>query len=245
MADDGVVIWLRPERPARGPAPSYSRAQITEVAIRIADAEGLDGLSMRKVAAELGSGTMSLYRYVPSREDLIALMIDAVVGELTDEDLALTGDWRKDLTRLAHRTRETLKGHPWMVHAYNGFSMGPQAVRATEAWLGAVDGLGLNIDQMMSVINMVSSHVYGFVRNELQQDELRRRTGLTDEEIMSRNGPYIRALLDSGRYPLVERLIIEAEQPHMDPDTAFAYGLGRILDGVAGSLPPPPQNPHR
>lgn len=242
MSDDGTVIWLRPERPARGPVPAYSRAQITEVAIRIADAEGLSGLSMRKVAAELGSGTMSLYRYVPSREDLVELMIDAVLGEMTDEDLTLTGDWRKDLTRLAYRTREILKGHPWMAVANYGLSYGPQAVRVAEAWLEAVDGLGLNIDEMLSVVGMGMSYVNGFVRGELHQAEVHRRTGLTEEDLMRRNAPYIRQLIESGRYPLIERVIIEAEQPHMDPETAFAYGLGRILDGVAGSLPP--QKPH-
>lgn len=240
MADEHVVIWMRPERPARGPAPSYSRAQITEVAIRIADAEGLDGLSMRKVAAELGSGTMSLYRYVPSKEDLVELMIDAVMGEMSEEDLVRTGDWRADLTRMANRMRAILRAHPWMVFASTGLTYGPQAVRSAEAWFEAVDGLGLSIDEMMSVVGMVTSHVHGAVRYELQEAELRRRTGLTDEELMLRNGPYIRSLIETGRYPLVERVIRDAEQPHMDADRRFAYGLERILDGVGGSLPSPP-----
>lgn len=118
-----------------------------------------------------------------------------------------------------------------------GVTFGPNALQMAEAALGAVDGLGLNIDQMMSVTGMVTSYVNGFVTNELAAAEARRRTGLTDEQLMIANGPYIRSILDSGRYPLIERVIVDARQPHMDPDERFEYGLERILDGIAGSLP--------
>lgn len=74
------VIWARPERAGRGPKPAFSRADIAAAAVRIADAEGFDAVSMRKVAAELGCGTMSLYNYVPRKEDLYELMLDAVSG---------------------------------------------------------------------------------------------------------------------------------------------------------------------
>jgi AcrR family transcriptional regulator len=236
---DGLpeIIWMRSERPARGPAPAYSRAQITALALKIADAEGLEALSMRRVAKELGAGTMSLYRYVPGKDDLIELMIDVVIGEWIPERGEFSGEWRADLRLLAHYSRRSLRRHPWMAGRSGGVTFGPNALQMAEAALGAVDGLGLNIDQMMSVTGMVTSYVNGFVANELAAAEARRRTGLTDEQLMIANGPYIRSILDSGRYPLIERVIVDARQPHMDPDERFEYGLERLLDGIAGSLP--------
>ncbi|MFC7586099.1 TetR/AcrR family transcriptional regulator [Nonomuraea antimicrobica] len=84
MADaEYTNIWMRPERPARGPKPAYSRAQIAEAAVRIADAEGAEAVTMRRIAAEIGAGAMSLYRYVPSRDDLIVLVADRLQGRST------------------------------------------------------------------------------------------------------------------------------------------------------------------
>jgi AcrR family transcriptional regulator len=106
------VIWARPERAGRGPKPAYSRADIADAAVRIADAEGLDAVSMRRVAAELGCGTMSLYNYVPRKEDLYELMVDAVSGE--HELWEPSGDWRADMVRAAHGTRGLMRRHPWL-----------------------------------------------------------------------------------------------------------------------------------
>jgi AcrR family transcriptional regulator len=208
------------------------------VAIKIADVEGLEALSMRRVAKDLGAGTMSLYRYVPSKDDLLELMIDAVIGEFIPEQGELTGQWRPDLRLLAHYHRRGLRRHPWMTaRPLVAQPLGPNALRLAEVALGAVEGLGLNIDEMMSVTGMVISYVNGFVPSELAAAEARRRTGLTDEQLMVANAPYVRSIIKTGRFPLIERVIIDARQPHMDPDERFEYGLDRILDGIAGSLP--------
>jgi AcrR family transcriptional regulator len=231
------VIWTRPERPARGPAPAYSRAQITAVSVKLADAEGLDALSMRRVARELGAGTMSLYRYIRTKDELIQLMIDEVVGETVPADFARTGDWRADLWAIAHLMRDSMRRHPWMLAREGEFSFGPNTLRVVETVIGSLDGLGLNIDEMMSLTGMVQSYVSGTVRAENAEAELDRRTRTTREERMQIYAPYARRMLDTGRYPILERIIMEAEQPHMDPDQRFDYGLERILDGIAGSLP--------
>src|SRR5580698_5990988 len=76
------VVWMLPDRPGRGPRPSHSREQIAAAAIRIADAEGLDAVTMRRLAAEIGCGTMTLYRYVPTKDHLLDLMIDVTEGEV-------------------------------------------------------------------------------------------------------------------------------------------------------------------
>src|SRR6266700_1877830 len=146
---DYEVIWMRPERPARGPAPAYSRDQITAAAIKIADADGLDALSMRRVARELGAGTMSLYRYVRNKDDLLELMVDAVLGETIPEDFARTGDWRADLRALARLMRAGMTCHPWILARPDPLSFGPNTFRVSETILSCVDGIGLSIDQMM------------------------------------------------------------------------------------------------
>src|ERR1700683_3673998 len=107
------VVWMLPDRPGRGPKPTHSREQITAAAIRIADAEGLDAVTMRRVAAEVGSGTMTLYRYVPTKDHLLDLMIDATEGEVVFPD-APAGDWRAGLRAVAWMQRDRLLRHPWL-----------------------------------------------------------------------------------------------------------------------------------
>src|SRR4029453_78348 len=123
------VIWARPERAGRGPRPAHSRADIAVAAVRVADAEGIDAVSMRRVAGELGMGTMSLYNYVPRKEDLYELMVDAVSAE-HDLSATPTGDWRADMLTLAHQTRALMYRHPWLPRLMSpvyGFS--PNALR--------------------------------------------------------------------------------------------------------------------
>src|SRR5271156_769869 len=105
-------IWLRPERSGLGRPAQWSRAEITQVALRVADAEGLEAVSMRRVAAELGTGAASLYRYVETREDLLDLMTDATAAEyaLTPP----TGDWLADLTALGNQARGIFRRHRWL-----------------------------------------------------------------------------------------------------------------------------------
>jgi AcrR family transcriptional regulator len=234
------VIWMRPDQwPKRGPAPAYSRDQITATAIKIADAEGLDALTMRRLAKELGSGTMSLYRYVKTKDELLELMTDEVLGEAFPEDFRLTGAWRPDLRTIAHRMRSSLRRHPWMATRAH-LTMGPNTLRAAEVIGSSLDDLGLTIDQIMSLTGMVQNYVSGAAREELAEAEFTRRTGLSRDELMHVYAPYLRKMLATGRYPLMERIIREAEQPHMEPDERFEYGLERILDGIEGSLPDRP-----
>src|SRR5580658_3729222 len=105
-------IWLRPERSAVGRPAQWSRAEITQVALRVADAEGLDAVSMRRVAAGLGTGAASLYRYVETREDLLDLMIDATGAEYVFPGPA--GDWLTDLLGIGDQARAIMRRHPWL-----------------------------------------------------------------------------------------------------------------------------------
>jgi AcrR family transcriptional regulator len=226
---------MRPERPSRGPQPSRSRSEIAAAAVRVADADGVESVSMRRVAAEVGSGTMSLYRYVSSKDDLLDLMVDAVMGEM-DLPAAPSGDWRADLGLQARRGREVSLRHPWLGELSAGRPpLGPNSLRAVEFALGAVDGLGLDIDGMARLVGILTAFVRGFVQAELAEREARRRTGLTLDQWRATRAAYVRTLIDSGRYPMLRRVVLDAADP--DPDRDFELALGQVLDGLAATLP--------
>jgi len=235
VADDLTPIWMRPERPARGPQPSHSRAEIVAKAIAIADAEGIDAVSMRRLASEVGTGTMSLYRYIPKKDDLYELMIDAVAGEDPPPERP-SGDWRADLRLIAHRQLASARRHPWLVSLSGRPVFGPNTLRLAEFGFSALDGLGLSIDGIMEIVSAVTAFVTGVAQNELGERELRRRTGVNEEEWRRAQAPYIQSILDSGKFPHMNRIVIEAEIPHSDPDKVFARVLDRLLDGLAAGI---------
>ena len=234
--DNPGSIWMRPQRHSRGPDPTYSREQITEAAIKIADAEGLEAVSMRRIAKEVGTGAMSLYRYLGSKDDLLELMTDAVQGEdpLPDKP---SGDWRVDLTEIAERGRAMMLRHPWTTTVTTSRpSFGPNSMRTFEYGLSCVDGLGLSIDEMLSIVLTLINYVRNFVQAVLAEEEAMRRTKLTEEQWRAIQGPYLQQIIDSGRYPLFTKVIIDAALPHMDPDRQFQTGLDDLLDGIAAKL---------
>lgn len=233
------VIWARPERAAKGPAPSLSRAQIAAVAITLADAEGIEAVSMRRLARELGVAATSLYGYVRRKDELYDLMIDAVYGEDGDPPPP-SGDWRNDVRGFAHRLRALILRHPWLATLAAGQpTMGPNSLARTEHILTVLDGLGLDIDTMTTIVGTVTAYVRGYAIGELAEEEARRRSGLDTHQWMRARGPYVRKIIESGRYPMMTRVVREAKGPH-DPDAAehgFRTGLEQILDGIASHLP--------
>jgi AcrR family transcriptional regulator len=232
------VIWERPARATRGPAPSLTREQIAAAAIEIADAEGLAAVSMRGLAAALGIGAASLYRYVESKDELVDLMADAVMGE--DMGFAAGDGWRTHLQSYARGLRAMIQRHPWMVVEGAGrTSLGPNTATVFEAVLGGLDGLGLDIDDMLTMVETVDAFTRGRALEEVADDEAVRRSGLDNDAWMRQQEPYVRSLVDSGRYPLLSRVILDARSPHA-PDrmeTAFWRGLELVLDGLTSMLP--------
>ncbi|MFC4910049.1 TetR/AcrR family transcriptional regulator [Actinomadura gamaensis] len=235
-----VNIWMRPERPARGPKPAYSRARIADAAIRLADREGLEAATMRRIAAEIGAGAMSLYRYVPSRDDLVELMADRLMGEI---DLAgvPSGDWRADLTRYADGTRAMWLRHPWIATANRSLpGYGPNQLLLIERVMGVLDPY-VSLDENLALMAILNGYVEGAARDEVTTAEEIRRSGLSEEEWTARNHPYIQHLMESGKYPIFTRIAMEARQPRMSRDEQFRHGLERVLDCIAAALPRPPE----
>ncbi|MER6950714.1 TetR/AcrR family transcriptional regulator [Nonomuraea sp. NPDC000554] len=238
MADDYPVIWMRPEHGTRGPKPTHSRRDVATAGVRIADAEGLDAVSMRRIAAELGTGTTSLYRYVAKKDDVLELMADEVMGEL--RGTVLSGDWRADLRTIARLLRETALRHSWLPTLSSGrANHGPNSLWWMELSLSVFDGMDLDTDEMLANLGTLSAFVLGHVLGELGDREAARRSGLSHEQWMARQGEYGPAIISSGRYPRFTRVIIEAETPHAADrqDRAFEAGLERVLDGLAMHLP--------
>lgn len=231
-----VSIWSIPERHGRGPRPAYSRAQITEAAVRIADADGLEAASMRRIAGELHTGAMSLYRYVPSRGNLVELMVDHVLGEMDLPDRP-SGDWRADLTLIAESTRAMWLRHPWLADLHRPRAvLGPNRLRLVEFALGALDPR-VPIDDALVLLDMLNGYVEHVVRGEIEWARENRQSGLTPEMWMMRSAPYVRELMATGAYPMFERIVRDARLPHMSGEEQFRYGLGRVLDRIAGALP--------
>ncbi|WP_424536592.1 TetR/AcrR family transcriptional regulator [Sphaerisporangium viridialbum] len=230
-----VGLWKRlaaDEREGRQPRLTHER--IAQAAFAIAEDEGLDGVTMRRVAGELGAATMSLYRYVESKEELHELLLDEAIGRM-DIPGDRTGDWRADLRDLAVRQFAALRARPWIITLQSTVpTLGPNSLRASEYALSLVDGLGFTIDEMMQIVGLVKGHVSTLVQAERLAESERRRTGMDDEQWQAAHTPYIKDLMTSGRYPYFERIIIEAE--HFAIDASFEFGLDVLLDGVAARL---------
>ncbi len=221
-------VWGRERPTPRRQAPTVGR--IVEASIALADAEGLDALSMRRVAADLGSGTTSLYRYVAGRDELLELMVDAIAGET--EPAPLTGDWRADLAAMARAHRATLLRHPWLgaVMATRP-ALGPNSLRGMEHALAAAGQLTSDITLAAGVVALVGDYVAGAVSREAAEQEAQRRTGLTEEQWRAGVGPYIREVIESGAYPQFARRVVEARDQTYGE--RFEFGLACLLEGVA------------
>ena len=229
------LIWMRPERPTRGPQPAHSRAESAAAAVRVADAEGIAAATMRRVAAEIGAGTMSLYRYVPRKEQLVDLMIDLVAGEY---DLpAPSGDWQADLRALAHEQRAAIHRHPWLPAVVTGrMSLGPNALRYFDHALGVLDGLPLAGPEKMELLAMLNGFVLSFTQWELAETQARRQAGFSEQQWAEAYVAYIGTVVHSGKYPHFARVAAEGGQSP-DAATLFDRGVGRVLAGVAAGLP--------
>lgn len=236
-ADPQVVIWARAERAAKGPAPAHSRAEIAAASISVADAEGLDGVSMRRVATQVGTGTTSLYRYVNNKDELVQLMVDAALGECPPP--APTGDWRFDLHAIAHQSRALMLRHPWMVRVSGGHPvLGPNSLTWMERGTAALVGLGLAADEISVLGDTLNTFVRGFVSGELAEQASTQRSGKDMDQWMAAQGAYGEQIITSGKHPSLARIMIEAQRPHAPDRTeqGFELGLDCVLDGIAAAI---------
>ncbi|MGK5632106.1 TetR/AcrR family transcriptional regulator C-terminal domain-containing protein [Streptomyces sp. URMC 123] len=222
------VIWSRPERSGRGPRPAHSRAEIAAAAVRVADAEGIDAASMRRVAAEIGCGTMSLYNYVPRKEDLYELMVDAVCAEY-DLSAPPSGDWRADMLGLARQARAIMHRHPWLprlLSPAHGFS--PNALRYLEHCLAVLESLDADTGTRLEVISMVNGIVTAYVDTELSMAERDRTSPFPPGAEQAARSAYVARVLAEGRHPRLAAAYERAPWP-LDMDAQFERAVNRVL----------------
>ena len=243
-----VVAPTEAATPARTAAPvrrtdtELSRERIVRTAIAIADTEGLAQLSMRRIATELGVATMSLYRHVENKDELVIHMIDSVLG---DEPLPARPPegWR---ARLEVSTRLQWKGfrqHPWLAPALSITrpQLVPNGVKHTEWALAALDGLGLTFTQAMNVHLTVFGFSRGLALNLETEAQAEQDSGLTSDEWMQTQEHQFVELVRGGGYPVISGLLDSGMD--FDLDALFEFGLERILDGLERYLPTPAPAP--
>jgi AcrR family transcriptional regulator len=231
-------IWFRDEPASRRPA--HTRADIARAALEIADSEGFDAVSMRKVAQRLGAGTMTLYHYVRNKGELIALMSDAVMAEVVVPEGELADDWRAALTQIANRSHDAFSAHHWVFQKMgDDGAPGPNGMRHFEQSLRAVAGLGLDREQTFEVIGQVDDYVFGYSLREVQERE-EQEHGWSPEVI-----DFFRRELDTGAYPLISEFFgddfeatFEEAMEFMSDGARFDRGLARLLDGIEAEFAP-------
>ncbi|WAL63823.1 TetR/AcrR family transcriptional regulator [Amycolatopsis cynarae] len=224
-----MLVWERPEPPDRPVPAPLSRERILRAAIRLADAHGLEAVSLRKVAAVLEVGPMRLYGYIATKDELLDLMVDAVYAEIRPAGAG----WREVLRSLAETTRQAVHRHEWLADLIGGRpQLGPNALARGEAVLAAMDGVDLDI--VMPVVEAVDAYVIGAVRREIAERRAERATGMDKRQWQVAFGPYLERTFATGRFPALATVVRDAA--HLDADETFRTGLDFLLDGIEARI---------
>ncbi len=220
-------------RPAASSEHDLTRQRVVRAAVELADADGLAELTMRALADRLGVATMSLYRHVGGKDDLVVLMVDAGIAEF-----ALPGgqpdDWRTGLETIARLQWAAYRAHPWMA----GLSSitrpvpSPALLRHTEWAMRALAGSGLDAEARMYVQITLYGYVQGIAANIEKERRAQAATGVTADEWMDEQGDELRWIGESRNYPAFVQLLDDLGEFDLDLDRLFEFGLGALLDGL-------------
>ena len=230
-----ALLWRTSERVSRKGKPDLSVDRIVRAAIEVADTEGLQALSMRRVAERLGVGTMSLYTYVPGKPELLDVMLDTVYGE-TARPEDVPGGWRARLELIARENWALYQRHPWLLQvATSRPVLGPNVTAKYDYELRAIDGIGLTDVEMDSVITLITGFVHGTARGAVEAAQAESQTGMSDEQWWAAHAPFFSRIADPNRFPTAARVgqaAGEALGAAYSADHAFEFGLQRVLDGI-------------
>lgn len=229
-----ALLWRAKEPPARGPKPGLSVDRIVAAAIGVADETGVAALSMRKVAERLGVGTMSLYTYVPGKDELLNLMLDTALSEAEDRRPAdFAGTWREALVQHARADREVALRHPWVVSLTTPglMLMGPAETARAEFAMKAVSGIGLSPREMVDVVNLVDGYVRGVAQITADIGTASRESGVDYEDWWEKATPMLERFIQQSRYPTLHG-VWQSGAFETPPEEGFEFGLARLLDGV-------------
>ncbi|MDT0342174.1 TetR/AcrR family transcriptional regulator [Streptomyces litchfieldiae] len=224
-----MLVWERPEPPDRPVPAPLSRERIVRAAIQLADADGLDAVSLRKVATVLGVRPMRLYGYIASKEELLDLMVDAAHAEIRP----VGEGWREVLRSLAEATRHAAHEHEWLADLLGGRpQLGPHALASGETVVAALGDI--DVDAVMPVVAAVNAYVIGAVRREIAERRAERATGMDEKRWQASLGPYLERTFATGRFPALATVVRDAA--HLDADETFRTGLDFLLDGIEARI---------
>lgn len=242
------LLWGLRERPRKGPKPGLSLDRVVTGAIEVADAEGLAAVSMSRVAEQVGYTTMSLYRYVGGKDELLTLMLDAAIG--VPSPAVRKGGWRERLERWSWEQLAVCRRHPWIVQIpITQLPISPNQLAWMEAALAAFEETPLTSPEKLGLVSLC----HGFVRHEARLSTDLRRTwreeGVSEAEMNAAYGRMIARLADPERYPTLHEMAVSGmfempefggardggsgggeAGPETEPD--FDFGLQRVLDGL-------------
>jgi AcrR family transcriptional regulator len=232
------TVWMRDEERATAAQP-LSRATIVAAAIEIADTQGLEAVSIRRLATKLDARPMSLYSHIERKGDLIDLMVDEVMAGAVIPD-GPSEDWRQALREIAQRTRESTRAHPWMIAAaFRRPFPGPNALRHFDQSLGAVSKLPLSPERKRAVLLAVDTYTLGFVRWEVISQKREDpcagpdgERGPTAEEVDA----YLAAQVATGDYPHLKAIGGKKKLTLGVKAEAFEAGLDWLLAGIEAEV---------
>ena len=240
------LMWGKAPAPKRGPRSRVRVSDLVAAAVRIADAEGIEAVSTRRVAEAVSISAMSFYTHIPDKAVLLDLMLDAVAspgqgepvipppvpqgheeavvpppvppaGAPQEGPLFSPDQWRDNVRMVAREFRKFYLAHPWVLQAATHRPvMGPNTMRAYEYFLAAFDGLGLSEVEMDLSVTMVANYVHGAVRDLARASMVKAMTGLSDDEWWHRIAPFLETI-DYSPYPVASRV---------GPVVGELYGLG-------------------
>lgn len=232
------LLWGKAPAPRRGPKSKVGVADLVAAAVAIADAEGIDAVSTRRVADAVGISPMSFYTHIPDKAVLLDLMLDAVARAEGDAPPVIQvfdpAQWRANVTFLAREFRAHYLRHPWVLQiSTHRPALGPNTLRAYETFLSALDGIGLDEVEIDMSVTMFANYVYGAVRDVARARMVKEQTGMSDDEWWYRIAPFLETI-DFSPYPVASRVgpVVGELYGLGDPDRAFDFGLGVLLDGL-------------
>ncbi|GLZ81622.1 hypothetical protein Afil01_64290 [Actinorhabdospora filicis] len=230
---DRRSLWERIDPSAPSPRPSLTAERIGRTAIAVADAEGLDAITMRRLATELGVAPMAAYRYVDGKDELLQLMGDLVHDEIELPEAGVP--WRETFRTIALRTRELRLRHRWLAALPPEAAVipSPHRMAITERLMASLDGLLPGPDERMATARSLHAYVGGAINYEASLVMLMENRGwASGHEVRTALAPEMTYLMESGRYPSIRAWALGAARKD-DPSWEFTFGLDSLLDGIA------------
>ena len=229
------LLWFDEPAHRRGRKKGLTVARVVAEAIELADDEGLDAVSMRRVAQELGVVPMTLYTYVPDKAALLDLMLDALYLRMPRQERA-EAPWRERLAAVAEENRLLFLQHPWAANMPSSRPpLGPGLMAKYEHELRAFDGSGLSDVETDAALTYLLGFVQAAARAAADARAAAERSALSDHEWWAENGPLLAKVFDDEAYPTAVRVGAAAGAElggAFNPDHAYAFGLERVLDGL-------------